>query len=466
MRAHKFVIDMQDKYNQLASDSQGMLQSGQPDMQERYQFIGLTESDLRELQDFWPMLEAELQDVLDAFIAHSMAVPTAALHMRGNEDKFRTSQALQWRAMFTGGFDAAYFMTTQKIGRSRYQSGLEPRWFIGSCATFLNLLSGVAMRKYRRKPARLKAITEAIQKALILDMDIAMSIYYEEAAAERTALVRELSAEMSTGLGSLVDDITGQTAKLDHAAQAVAGAAQATEGLSTEVASATIQTAENVNTAAAAGEELAYAIQEISAQAVRSEAIVRDAMERAAATQETVQSLALSAPKIGEVVKLISGIAAQTNLLALNATIEAARAGEAGRGFAVVAAEVKALAAQTAGATEEISRQIIEIQGVSEQAGGAISSIGDTIASVNEATTCIAASIEEQTVTARGISESMHEASKGAASVAENCAAVNERASVTGEASELILKTADDLRDVGAQLHTGISEFLKNLDAA
>ena len=457
---------MQNRHNQPANDGHDMLHSGQPDMQERYQFIGLAESDLLELQAFWPPLEAALPEVLDAFIAHSMSVPTAARHMRGNEDKFRKSQAKHWRAMFTGGFDASYFSTAVKIGRARYQSGMEPRWFIGSYATFLNLIGGVAMRKYRRKPARLKAVSEAVQKALILDMDVAMSIYYEEAASEQNALVRELSAEMSSGLGGLVHEIMGQTTKLDHAARAAADAAQATEGLSTEVASATVQTSENVNSAAAAGEELAFAIQEISSQAVRSELIVRETMDKATATQETVQSLALSAQKIGEVVKLISGIAAQTNLLALNATIEAARAGEAGRGFAVVAAEVMALAAQTAGATEEISRQIIEIQGVSEQAGGAISSIGDTIASVNEATTCIAASIEEQTVTARGISESMHEASKGAASVAENCAAVNERASVTGEASELILKTADDLRDVGTRLYAGIDEFMKNLDAA
>ncbi len=293
-----------------------------------------------------------------------------------------------------------------------------------------------------------------------------MSIYYEAAAAERTALVRELSADMSVGLGALVDDITGETDKLDHAARAVADAARATEGLSTEVASATVQTSENVTSAAAAGEELAYAVQEISAQAVRSEAVVQEAMDKAQATQATVRSLAQSADKIGEVVKLISGITAQTNLLALNATIEAARAGEAGRGFAVVASEVKALAGQTASATEEIARQIVEIQGVSEQAGSAISGISDTIASVNEATVCIAASIEEQTVTARGISESMHEASTGAASVADNCAAVNARASITGNASDAILKTADDLRDVGARLNAGIGDFLRNLNAA
>jgi hypothetical protein len=51
----------------------------------------------------------------------------------------------------------------------------------------------------------------------------------------------------------------------------------------------------------------------------------------------------------------------------------------------------------------------------------------------------------------------MHEASKGAASVAENFAGVNERAVVMGEASELILKTADDLRDVGTHLYKALA---------
>ena len=60
----------------------------------------------------------------------------------------------------------------------------------------------------------------------------------------------------------------------------------------------------------------------------------------------------------------------------------------------------------------------------------------------------------------------MQEASKGAPSVAENCAGLNKRAGVMGEAPELILKTADDLRDVDTRLHKGIGEFLQNLDGA
>ena len=97
----------------------------------------------------------------------------------------------------------------------------------------------------------------------------------------------------------------------------------------------------NVQTVAAASEELASSVNEIGRQVAQSAAIAQKAVGEADRTNATVQGLLKDAASIGDVVKLISEIAEQTNLLALNATIEAARAGEAGRGFAVVAAEVK-----------------------------------------------------------------------------------------------------------------------------
>jgi PAS domain-containing protein/uncharacterized protein YoxC len=113
----------------------------------------------------------------------------------------------------------------------------------------------------------------------------------------------------------------------------------------------------NVETAAAAAEELSASIKEISRQLVQTNDVVRSATAAATATNDDIAALARVAQRIGDVVKLIQEIAEQTNLLALNATIEAARAGEAGRGFAVVASEVKSLAVQTAKATGEITRR-------------------------------------------------------------------------------------------------------------
>ena len=100
-----------------------------------------------------------------------MTVPTAEQHLRGNEEKFRTGQALRWQAMFTRGADATYLKIVEKIGHSSLSKWAGANLFIDSYVTFLNFLGGAALRKYRRKSAHLKVVTEAIQKALILALN-------------------------------------------------------------------------------------------------------------------------------------------------------------------------------------------------------------------------------------------------------------------------------------------------------
>lgn len=93
--------------------------------------------------------------------------------------------------------------------------------------------------------------------------------------------------------------------------------AEQTSQQAASVASASRQASTNVQTVAAAAEEMSRVSQ--------STEIAMRAVDETDRTNATVEGLAHAAEKIGEVVGLINDVASQTNLLALNATIEAAR---------------------------------------------------------------------------------------------------------------------------------------------
>jgi methyl-accepting chemotaxis protein len=249
---------------------------------------------------------------------------------------------------------------------------------------------------------------------------------------------RELDAT-ATGMRSLVQESSGQTAT---------------------VASAAEQATNNLETIAAATEELSASVGEISAQVQSSAQEARQAVAQAKQTNATVEVLDQTAGRIGEVLKMISAIAGQTNLLALNATIEAARAGEAGRGFAVVAGEVKSLAAQTATATEEISRQVEEIQGATGQAVAAIRSIGGAISGIDEKMTAIAAAVEQQRAATTEISRNFQQAAQGTREVTNTIGNVARLNQETGNAGTVLSDSVKRMSSDADRLRVAVEGFL------
>jgi methyl-accepting chemotaxis protein len=222
----------------------------------------------------------------------------------------------------------------------------------------------------------------------------------------------------------------------------------------------------NVNSVAAASEELSASITDISRQVTHAANIASRAVDQARQTDGTVQGLVTTASRIGEVVGLINDIAGQTNLLALNATIEAARAGEAGKGFAVVASEVKSLATQTAKATEEISQQIAAVQKVANDAIDAIKGIGGIIGEVSEVATAIAAAVEQQGAATQEITRSTQQAAQGTNDVSNNIAGVMAGADATGAAAQNVKSASEALGVQTEQLGDQVNAFLNNIRAA
>ena len=144
-------------------------------------------------------------------------------------------------------------------------------------------------------------------------------------------------------ISEVVTSMNNQNSKMRTSAGELTSAATTANSEADAAKNATMNATQNVQTVAAAAEELSASISDIASQAQKANDVVSRAADLAKQTDRDVSGLADSAQKIGTVVEMISNIAEQTNLLALNATIEAARAGDAGKGFAVVAQEVKDL---------------------------------------------------------------------------------------------------------------------------
>jgi methyl-accepting chemotaxis protein len=436
----------------------------------RTRFMRLSPESRAALAEAWAIIQPSLDRVLTLFYDHLRRTPeTAAIleaHARRGIDWLKGAQRKHWERLFAGNFDAAYVEGVRRVGAAHARIGLDPRWYLGGYALALAEIGRLVGARHRWNGSRAAEIMAAVTAAVFLDMDLALSVYFEEAQAAARAERGKVADAFDAVVGKVVAAVASAAAELQSSADTLGEIAGRTGARASAVAAASTQASANVQTVAAAAEELSASVGEITRQVNEGARIAGEAMSRARETDATVQGLAESAKRIGDVVRLINDIAGQTNLLALNATIEAARAGEAGKGFAVVASEVKNLANQTAKATEEIGAQIAAIQGDTQRAVAAIQGIAGVIESIARITTAIAAAVEEQGAATAEIARNVQLAAAGTNEVNAAIADVNAAATETHGAVTDLRGSAAELARNAETLRHELAQFLETLRAA
>ncbi len=411
------------------------------ELERRALFTRITETDSVALREFKDVISTRMEELLDAFYSHVTSVPNLKALFRDDSHiaGAREAQKKHWMLrVFSGRFDTDYVASVTAIGQAHARIGLDPRWYIGAYCFVIGRLHAIAQESYADDPEQLMLVIDAVNKAVFLDIDFAISIYIDQAKEMATTLLKAQAERFEKNVKEVVTSVSNAATELEATAGTVAAAAE--------------ESASQSGTVSAATEECQASIASIKDQFQNALDITRSAVEQAGSAETTIGGLNTSADAIGEFSKTINDIAGQTNLLALNATIEAARAGDAGRGFAVVASEVKALAQQTASATEEIASRIEAIQKEVQTTGAAISDVATTIKKIDEMSSEISGAMGEQEIV-------MQE-------VASNVTGISEASAETSQATTETMAATEELAKQSTILEERVDEFLAEVRAA
>ena len=430
---------------------------------DRLSFHQIDATTQRTLREAKALILEELNPVMDRY--------GQIFRDSSHQQQAKELQTRHWSVIADGRFDEAYVASVTRIGETHQRLGLTPDWYVGAYNLVISsLVERVARRLLgagakRAAIERCIAIQNAIVKAGMLDMDLAISVYIDAGNRQRETTLRH-AVEFEQELQSAIEAMGAAAADINTAAGELSDSANATQERAASVAAAAEQASANVHTVAAAAEQLSASVREIGGHTSTSGAVSAQAVEMAKLAMSKVELLADAAKKIGVIVDLINGIARQTNLLALNATIEAARAGEAGRGFAVVAQEVKALAEQTGKATADISQQIGGIQATTIDSVAAIEKISETIRSMSDTATTIAAAVVEQGSATDEIARNVNEAAQGTNEVSSNINRVSDATQQTQKQAGQVLGSAEGLAQRAGELRSAAERFMAVIRAA
>lgn len=196
-----------------------MTQDRTPALQERLDFMRIDAQMGQVLREFWPLVEPQLKPILDGFYEHVTRVPSLRQMLGNMVPRLKQEQHKHWNRLFSGRFDDAYFQGVHTIGMIHCKIGLEPRWYIGGYNFVLTQLTQIAVKRHRFSPQRMASVLTAINSAVMLDMDIAISTYQDALIEERERRGKKLEELMRVfegKAGALIEMVATAAYKLQR----------------------------------------------------------------------------------------------------------------------------------------------------------------------------------------------------------------------------------------------------------
>ena len=212
------------------------------DLEARLSFYTIDEAAAKALRSASDVVKRELPVALDKFYRHVQGFEQARRFFKSQTmmDGARSRQVGHWDMLMTGTFNEAYGKGVRAVGMTHARIGLEPRWYVGGYAVILShLIEAIVGQKdgasswfgRGKSDGDKAAMLSALSKAVLLDIDLAISVYIEAAETAR----RKAEEEQAVAARKAIDEAQQQVVDLFGAAFTAMAAGDLTVRIDTEV---------------------------------------------------------------------------------------------------------------------------------------------------------------------------------------------------------------------------------------
>ncbi|SRR6266540_6294245 len=168
----------------------------------RLKLFGIPPDLQREISEVWKTIHTDTESILLEYYEFACTFDAGKILYSGNEQALSTVAVVHYDKLFSARFDADYLKSARQIGTQLQKMGFDAIWIIATRRFMLEKLSLLIGKRTRWNGTKVARTICLLEKALIFDIDMILTVYQEralDAANERSLRLQEAISQSELG---------------------------------------------------------------------------------------------------------------------------------------------------------------------------------------------------------------------------------------------------------------------------